>query len=62
MSDKKLKITLIKSKIGAVPKNRKIVESMGFKKLGSSVILPDNECTRGQISQISHMVRVEEAE
>ena len=34
---KKLKITLIKSKIGAVPKNRKIVESMGFKKLNSFV-------------------------
>ena len=29
---KKLKITLIKSTIGAVPKNRKIVESMGFKR------------------------------
>ena len=37
---KKLKITLIKSKIGAVPKNRKIVESMGFKKLNSFVIYP----------------------
>ncbi len=62
MADKKLKITLTKSKIGAVPKNRKIVESMGFKKLGSSIVLPDNECTRGQIRQIAHMVRVEDAE
>lgn len=57
---KKLKITLIKSTIGAVPKNRKIVESMGFKKLGSSVVLPDNAATQGQIRQIRHMVRVEE--
>ena len=58
---KKLKITLIKSTIGgAVPKNRKIVESMGFKKLNSFVILPDNAATRGQIRQISHMVKVEE--
>ncbi len=39
---KKLKITLIKSTIGAVPKNRAIVKSMGFKKLNSFVILPDN--------------------
>ena len=62
MADKKLKITLVKSKIGAVPKNRKIVESMGFKKLGSSVILPNNAATRGQIRQISHMVKVEDAE
>ena len=57
---KKLKITLIKCNIGAVPKNRKIVESMGFKKLNSSVILPDNAATRGQIRLISHMVKVEE--
>ena len=62
MADKKLKITLTKSKIGQVPKNVKIVESMGFKKLGSSVILPDNEATRGQIRLISHMVKVEEVE
>ena len=59
---KKLKITLVKSKIGQVPKNRKIVESMGFNKLGSSVVLPDNDSTRGQIRQISHMVKVEEVD
>ena len=66
---KKLKITLIKSTIGAVPKNRAIVKSMGFKKLNSFVILPDNAATRGQISNaatrgqirlINHMVKVEE--
>ena len=57
---KKLKITLIKSTIGAVPKNRAIVKSMGFKKLNSSVILPDNAATRGQIRLINHMVKVEE--
>jgi large subunit ribosomal protein L30 len=57
---KKLKITLIKSTIGAVPKNRAIVKSMGFKKLNSFVILPDNAATRGQIRLINHMVKVEE--
>ncbi|MGN0432856.1 MAG: 50S ribosomal protein L30 [Lachnospiraceae bacterium] len=58
--EKMLKITLVKSVIGAVPKNRAIVESMGFKKLNSSVVLPDNEATRGQIQKISHLVKVEE--
>ena len=43
MADKKLKITLVKSTIGAVPKNRATVESMGLRKIGKSVILPDNE-------------------
>lgn len=55
-----LKITLVKSTIGAVPKNRAIVESMGLKKLNSSVTLPDNAATRGQIQKISHLVKVEE--
>ena len=59
-NSKKLRITLVKSTIGAVPKHRATVKSMGFKKLGSSVELPDNAATRGQIQQIRHMVRVEE--
>ena len=60
-SDKKLKITLVKSTIGAIPKQRATVKSMGFHKLNSSVVLPDNEAARGQIAQIKHLVKVEEA-
>ena len=60
MAEKMLKVTLVKSTIGAVPKNRKTVESMGLRKLNKSVVLPDNEATRGQIRQISHLVKVEE--
>jgi large subunit ribosomal protein L30 len=60
--EKKLKITLVKSTIGAIPKHRATVKSMGFHKLGSSVVLPDNEATRGQINQIRHMVKVEDAD
>ncbi|MBQ7679448.1 MAG: 50S ribosomal protein L30 [Butyrivibrio sp.] len=59
-SGKKLRITLVKSTIGAVPKQRATVESMGFHKLNSSVELPDNSATRGQIQQIRHLVKVEE--
>ena len=60
MADKKLKITLVKSTIGAVPKNKATVESMGLRKIGKSVILPDNEATRGQIRQVGHLLKVEE--
>ena len=59
---KKLKITLAKSTIGAVPKNKAIVESMGLRKIGKTVILPDNEATRGQIRLVAHMLKVEEIE
>jgi large subunit ribosomal protein L30 len=61
MADKKLKITLVKSTIGAVPKHRKIAESMGLRKMHHSVTLPDNDATRGQIREISYLVKVEEA-
>ncbi len=56
----KLKITLVKSTIGAIPKHRKTVEALGFKKLNKTVEMPDNAATRGQIQQIRHLVKVEE--
>ena len=58
---KKLKITLVRSTIGQVPKNRATVEAMGLRKLNQTVELPDNEATRGQIQKVRHMVKVEEA-
>ena len=56
-----LKITLVKSTIGAVPKHKKTVEALGLKKLHQSVVLPDNAATRGQIQQVGYLLKVEEA-
>lgn len=58
---KMLKITLVKSPIGAVPKHKATVESMGLRKLNKTIVLPDNAATRGQIQQIKHLIKVEEA-
>ena len=55
-----LKITLVKSTIGAVPKNKKTVEALGLKKIGASVVRPDNKAVRGMIQQVRHLVKVEE--
>ena len=55
-----LKVTLVKSPIGAVPKHRATLLAMGLKKLNKTVVLPDNDATRGQIQQIKHLVKVEE--
>ena len=55
MADK-LKITLVKSTIGAVPKHKKTVEALGLKKLNKTVVLPDNAATRGMIKQVQHLV------
>ena len=56
----KLKITLVKSPIGAVPKHVKTVEALGLKKLNKTVEMPDNAATRGMIQQVRHLVKVEE--
>ena len=56
----KLRITLVKSPNGAVPKHRKTVEAMGLTKMHKTVELPDNAATRGQIQQIGYMLKVEE--
>jgi large subunit ribosomal protein L30 len=60
--EKMLKITLVKSPIGAVPKNRATVEAMGLTKLNKSVLLPDNDATKGMIRKVGYMLKVEDAE
>ena len=55
-----IKVTLVKSPIGAIPKHRKTVEAMGLKKLHKTVEMPDNAATRGMIAQVKHFVKVEE--
>ncbi len=59
MADK-LKVTLVKSPIGAIPKHRATVEALGLRKLNKSVELPNNVATLGMVKQVSHLVKVEE--
>ncbi len=56
----KLKVTLVKSPIGAVPKHRATVEALGLRKLNKTVELPDNDAVRGMIWHVKHLVKVEE--
>ena len=58
---KTLKVTLIKSTIGAVPKNKATVEAMVLTKLQKTVELPDNAATRVMIRKVNLLVKVEEA-
>lgn len=56
----KVKITMIKSTIGASPAHRKIVEALGLRKIRQTVELPDTPQTRGAIAKIKHLLSVEE--
>ena len=59
MADK-LKITLVKSTIGAIPKHKATVAALGLKKLNKTVEMPDNAAVRGMCKQVQHLVKVEE--
>ena len=56
----KLKITLVKSPIGAIPKQRATVEALGLRKMHKTVEMPDNDAVRGMIWHVRHLGKVEE--
>lgn len=59
-ADKKIKITLVRSTIGCLQKQKKTIEALGLKKIRSSVVKTDNACTRGMIFVVRHLVSVED--
>lgn len=59
MADK-IRITLKKSTIGCIPKHKKIVESLGLRKVNHTVEQPDNAAIRGMVKQVEYLVKVEE--
>ena len=61
MAEKMLKVTLVRSTIGAVPRNRKIIEALGFRKLNQTKLFPDNDSTKGALRKVAPYVKVEEA-
>ena len=58
----KLKVKLVKSTIGAIPKHRKTIEALGLKKINSVVTHNDDVAIRGMIAHVRHLVEVEELE
>ena len=55
-----LKVTLVMSTIGAIPKHRATVKALGLKKVNKTVELPNNAATKGMVQQVRHLVKVEE--
>ncbi len=57
-----LKIKLVKSTIGAIPKHRKTVQALGLRKLNQVVEKKDNPQMRGMINQVSHLLEITEVQ
>lgn len=55
----KLKITLTKSPIGAIPKQRATIKALGLHKIRQSNIHEDNSAIRGMIQKVNHLIKVE---
>ncbi|WP_019852835.1 50S ribosomal protein L30 [Actinopolyspora mortivallis] len=57
-----LKITQKRGLVGRKPNHRETMRSLGLRKIGQTVIRPDNPMVRGQIHTVGHLVSVEEVE
>ncbi len=62
MSDKKLRITLVKSPIGYNKRQKDTVKALGLRRMNATVIHSDTPPIRGMINRVSHLVQVEEIE
>ncbi|MBS4728816.1 50S ribosomal protein L30 [Mycobacterium sp. SM1] len=57
-----LKITQVRSTIGARWRQRESLRTLGLRRIRHSVIREDNAQTRGLIAVVRHLVRVEPVE
>ena len=58
---KQLKVTLVKSKFGRLPKHRACVTGLGLRRMHHSVLVDDTPEIRGMVNRIAYMLRVEQA-
>jgi large subunit ribosomal protein L30 len=57
---KKIRIRLVRSTIGSLPKQRATVRSLGLRKIGSSTEQEASLSVLGMVKVVSHLVSVEE--
>ena len=55
-----LKITQVKSRIGASAQQRKDLDALGLKKINQSVEHSDSVIIKGMLDRVKHLVKIEE--
>ncbi len=60
MSEKKLKVTLIRSKIGRLKSHQDCLRGLGLKRMHQSVELKDTPEIWGMIKKVAYLLKVEE--
>jgi len=56
----KIKIRLVRSTIGQIPRHRATVRSLGLRKIGSCTVQEDSPAIKGMVKAVSHLVTVED--
>ena len=59
MSNKKLKVTLVKSVIGTKQDHRATVRGLGLGRVNSTAMLEDTPAVRGMIHKVQYLVKSE---
>jgi large subunit ribosomal protein L30 len=59
-TEKRLKITQVKSSIGRLKKHKACLTGLGLRRVGHSVEREDTPSIRGMLNRISHLINVEE--
>lgn len=60
MSDKKIKVTLLKSIIGTKQDHRATVRGLGLRRINHTAVLQDTPEIRGMIKKVAYLVKCEE--
>ena len=60
MSNKKISVTLIKSKYGRLESHQKCLIGLGLRKMHQTRVISDTPENRGMINKISYLLKVEE--
>ena len=55
-----MKITQVKSRIGASAQQRKNLDALGLKKINQSVEHSDSVIIKGMLDRVKHLVKIEE--
>ena len=60
MSEKKIKVTLVKSTIGRLKKHKDCVAGLGQRRIRQTVEVIDTPANRGMINKVSYLLSVED--
>ena len=60
MSAKKLKVTQVKSGIGRMEKQRRVLKGLGLRGPHTEVVVDNTPSFRGMVKKVLHLVDVEE--